>query len=147
MRISTSPLTVADLPWVWTVYEATVRSQNDAVLDLDDAGHRERRRRELAEGRFEAIVVDGERVGLLETRVTDDALDLRHLEVLPEHQGSGIGTAVIRLVVAQARGAGRDVSLRVLRVNDRARALYERLGFVVEQERAQSVQLRLRVRP
>lgn len=144
--ISTSPLTVADMPWVWNVYQATVRQQNDVVLDLDDDGHHVRRRAELAERWFEAIEVSGRRVGLLEVRPDGDVLDLRHLELLPEHQGAGIGTAVIRMVIDRARRAGKDVSLRVLHVNPRARALYESLGFVVEQERARSTQLRFSAR-
>lgn len=134
------------MPWVWEVYQATVREQNDLVLDLDDTGHRERRRAELAEGWFEAIEVDGQRVGLLEVRPNDDVLDLRHLEVLPDHQGSGVGTAAVQLVIARAREMQKDVALRVLHVNHRARTLYERLGFVVEEDRSRSTQMRFNAR-
>ncbi len=55
------------------------------------------------------------------------------LAVAPEHQGHGVGRALVEAAVRAARAGGaRKVSLRVLAHNDTARRLYERCGFVVE---------------
>jgi ribosomal protein S18 acetylase RimI-like enzyme len=55
------------------------------------------------------------------------------LAVDPEHQGAGVGRALIEAAVERAKVLGaRKVSLRVLGHNDAARRLYERCGFVVE---------------
>ncbi|HYY09656.1 MAG TPA: GNAT family N-acetyltransferase [Kineosporiaceae bacterium] len=55
------------------------------------------------------------------------------LGVAPEHQGAGVGQALIEAAVEKARQLGaRKVSLRVLGHNHAARQLYERCGFVVE---------------
>ena len=55
------------------------------------------------------------------------------LAVDPEHQGAGVGRALIEAAVERARALGaRKVSLRVLGHNLTARRLYERCGFVVE---------------
>ena len=55
------------------------------------------------------------------------------LAVDPEHQGTGVGRALVEAAVERARGLGaRKVSLRVLSHNEAARRLYERCGFVVE---------------
>lgn len=55
------------------------------------------------------------------------------LAVDPEHQGAGVGRALVEAAVERARVLGaRKVSLRVLGHNDNARRLYERCGFVVE---------------
>ena len=51
-----------------------------------------------------------------------------HLYVDPEHQGLGIGSCLVQL--AQSRQA--ELRLYTFQSNVRARALYERHGFVVE---------------
>lgn len=49
---------------------------------------------------------------------------------MPAYQRRGIGAAILRDVIAEARAGGHAVALRVLKVNP-ARRLYERLGFAV----------------
>jgi ribosomal protein S18 acetylase RimI-like enzyme len=53
---------------------------------------------------------------------------------MPEYQGRGIGTAILRDFVATAHRAGLPASLHVLRVNEAAQRLYRRLGFRVVSE-------------
>ena len=67
----------------------------------------------------------------MERRV--NTLFLANLQILPEEQGHGLGTAIIKAILAQAYDEGISVSLQVLKVNP-ARHLYERLGFVVSGE-------------
>ena len=55
------------------------------------------------------------------------------IEVHPDWQGKGIGTRVIEWLDEEAARAGDAMTLRV-RHGNRARGLYERLGFVVERE-------------
>jgi ribosomal protein S18 acetylase RimI-like enzyme len=51
--------------------------------------------------------------------------------VSPAARGSGAGPALVDAVIAQARASGkRRVILDVVESNNRARALYERCGFV-----------------
>jgi len=52
------------------------------------------------------------------------------LVLLPEAQGRGVGSAVIRDLLAEARDAAIGVDLHVSRDNPRAEAFYRRLGFV-----------------
>jgi GNAT superfamily N-acetyltransferase len=76
------------------------------------------------------IVEQGGRpVGCLAVRRLPDEVRLNRVLLLPEVQSRGIGTQLVREVVATARIAGLPVRLRVFRVNP-ARRLYERLGFV-----------------
>jgi len=48
----------------------------------------------------------GETVGLLEYRRDGDVLDLRHTEILPEGQGSGLGAVLVRDALDDIRSDG-----------------------------------------
>jgi ribosomal protein S18 acetylase RimI-like enzyme len=50
------------------------------------------------------------------------------IALVPECRGQGIGTALIRSLMAEARAGGADVTLYVERFNPAFR-LYTRLGF------------------
>jgi ribosomal protein S18 acetylase RimI-like enzyme len=131
-----------DIDWAWDVYQATTQEHIVQVVDWTDQEQREERLAGLRSGSFEAIIDEaGERVGLVAVTDDGDELTIRHLELLPSVQGRGFGGAVIRTVIDRAATAGKTVSLRVLHVNPRARALYERLGFVVVEERAKSTEM------
>lgn len=55
------------------------------------------------------------------------------IAVAPDHQGTGLGRALLEAAVESARSRGaRKLSLRVLGGNTRARRLYQSCGFVVE---------------
>lgn len=55
-----------------------------------------------------------------------------HISLLPHMRASGLGSALVRQAQADAAALGRGVRLHVLETNTRARALYERLGFMPE---------------
>jgi ribosomal protein S18 acetylase RimI-like enzyme len=61
-------------------------------------------------------------------------LELHTLCIAPEYQRQGVGTAVTRQLLDEARGRGCGVVVLVLKANTEARKLYERLGFVVTEE-------------
>ncbi len=82
------------------------------------------------QGGFRIVRLAGEPVGAVWTTVEPDDLFINDLQVLPARQGAGIGAAVVERVIAEADALGQPVRLQVLRAN-RARALYERLGFRV----------------
>ena len=91
---------------------------------------------ELQERRFcesydhtatQVVVVDGRAVGILRVSERESAVFIDQIEIVPKYQGQGIGTALIKDIVAR----GRPVDLGVLKVNVDARRFYERLGFRV----------------
>ena len=78
--------------------------------------------------RASLIMVDDQIAGVLAIRDESQRLHLEKIYIYPDFQRRGLGTRVVSDVIARA--ANRPVTLRVLIVNP-ARALYERLGFVV----------------
>jgi GNAT superfamily N-acetyltransferase len=61
----------------------------------------------------------------------DDEIFLASVELLPRWQGRGIGTAIVSLLLDTAEATRKPLTLRVLRTNPRAAALYLRLGLDV----------------
>jgi len=72
-------------------------------------------------------------VGWLSLRWSADEVFVDHVHIHPAFQGRGIGSVVLRRVLAEARARGLATRLQVLRVNPAAR-LYMRLGFRVHAE-------------
>jgi ribosomal protein S18 acetylase RimI-like enzyme len=83
--------------------------------------------------------VDGQAVGYASlaqgSRLPSHAhvLEINGLAVDPDHQGRGVGRALVEACMAGARQQGaRKLALRVLGFNHRARHLYESCGFHIE---------------
>jgi GNAT superfamily N-acetyltransferase len=74
-----------------------------------------------------AIGAEGLIVGMAATSEADGVLWLDHLYVFPPRVGQGIGTRLLGEVVSNAR---LPVHLHCFAENRRARAFYERHGFV-----------------
>lgn len=77
-------------------------------------------------GGTDIVELDGERCGFLLVDERDDVVLLSEIVLHPSFHGRGIGTELLRGIFER----GKPVRLQVLYENHRARALYERLGFV-----------------
>jgi ribosomal protein S18 acetylase RimI-like enzyme len=77
------------------------------------------------------ILCDGSPVGWL--IVDRSGLVMRGIDMalVPEARNAGVGTRVIRALQAEVAGSAGTFVIAVLRTNVRARALYDRLGFIV----------------
>lgn len=100
----------------------------------DERWQEERYRRHFQPVGCKIIVRGGQDVGVLASRKTEIDLVIESIQLLPDHQGRGIGTSLIKALLDEARDEGKQVTLQVLRVNGRARQLYERLGFSTVEE-------------
>ncbi len=94
----------------------------------------ENRWREQEMGYREILVADVEgclvgTVSIANSESPRHSLHLFALDVGPEWQGRGIGTAIIGHVLAEANRRGRRLVFLEVRVDNRARRLYHRLGF------------------
>jgi ribosomal protein S18 acetylase RimI-like enzyme len=88
------------------------------------------------------IEVKGRAAGAVWLEPGPGSIHITELQVTPELQGNGIGTATIRNVIEEAAGRGLPVTLSVVPVNLRARRLYERLGFRVTAVEAPFIHMR-----
>lgn len=114
------------------LHELRLRAMRESLQALGRYDERRSRER-LAEGFVPAhtqhIVVGGDRVGFLVLRRLSHSLRLNHLYIDPAHARRGIGSAVMRWVLAQADAAQLPVELVALK-GSAANRFYQRHGFV-----------------
>lgn len=79
------------------------------------------------------IVVGGQRIGFVVVKPAEQGLLLDHLYLHPASQGQGIGSAVLRSILAEAESKGCAVRVGALRGSDSNR-FYTRHGFVQERQ-------------
>jgi ribosomal protein S18 acetylase RimI-like enzyme len=117
---------LAAVPWKDREKEAFLRAQFDA----QDRWYREH----YAGASFDVVLIGGEPGGRL--YVYRGAAELRIVDIalLPERRGRGVGTALLRDLIAEADAAGKRVTIHVERFNPALR-LYERLGFEVAEDK------------
>lgn len=77
------------------------------------------------------MLVDGEPAGRLYVDRPPGELRVMDVALLPEFRGRGVGTELLRRVLAEGAATARPVTIHVERLNP-ARRLYARLGFVAE---------------
>ncbi|WP_323959073.1 ribosomal-protein-alanine N-acetyltransferase [Arthrobacter sp. JZ12] len=79
---------------------------------------------------YSVAEIDGHLVGYCGVMVVGEIADIQTIGVLPEHEGKGIGTAMLTGMLEEARRRGAaETLLEVREDNPRARSLYERFGF------------------
>lgn len=84
--------------------------------------------------RFEVIVVDGEDAGRLYVARWEDDIRIIDIALLPEFRCRGVGSALLRDLLAEGERTRRPVSIHVER-NNPALGLYHRLGFQLVEDR------------
>jgi ribosomal protein S18 acetylase RimI-like enzyme len=136
------PATEADIPALFALRKQTMEAHMRASgADTSDDYHmaKLRKRYELAQVLEEA----GRVVGLFKVDRAHPPWKVIQIQLAPALQGRGIGQALLLDFIQEAREAGHDVTLNVLKQNP-ARALYERLGFAVTGEEGSEYVMLLR---
>lgn len=117
---------LAQVQWPPGAKEAFVAMQFDA----QDRYYREY----YANATFDVIEVDGRLAGRLYVDRWPAEIRIVDISLAPEFRGSGVGTALLRELIAEAEASARSLTIHVEAGNP-ARRLYERLGFVAVAER------------
>ena len=127
IRLREAIATDADL--IYRVVETTMRAYVEQVWGtFSEETTRENIATSIASRNYSIIEADGTDAGVLAVEREATHIQLAQIFILPSHQNQGIGTMLVRALIAEARAAGKPLRLRVLSVNP-ARKLYEREGF------------------
>lgn len=132
------PCTEADDAFVYDVFCTTWESEVAALPNQNLAQHVLRIQHIAQERRFAnrypnhqrlVVVEDDQPAGRLYVHESDTMMHVIDLTLMPHFRDRGIGTRVFRDLFEHAAHAGKAITLRVERRNQRAALLYVALGF------------------
>lgn len=135
------PATIADAAFLYGLHVAAMRDVVTATWGWDDGWQQHHFAARFVPEAIQIIQITDELVGMLELERRETEFFVGNLKLLPSAQGHGLGTAVLRDVLASAARVNLPVRLQVLEANPRARRFYERLGFVVTGQVSPHIQM------
>lgn len=130
-QIATRKAAEADFEFIYRAKERAYRGNIEKIWGKwDDVWQRAELRKDFDTGLLEVITCGGTNAGYVFVCRYDTHVQLADIAILPEYQGKGIGTHLIKALLAEARGRGLPMGLGVFKINPGAQKLYNSLGFV-----------------
>lgn len=133
MDIQLSQAVESDCEFLWNVHCAAIKPAMAQTPGWDEEFQHRYFVEHFSPSRNQMISYQGKTAGVLSVEECPREIILSNIELLPEFQGLGIGTSLIRGLLERGDASGKPVSLRVLKTNP-AVNLYKRLGFTVISE-------------
>jgi putative acetyltransferase len=126
------PATPEDASFVESIYFETQRWIIQKLFGWrgDDFEHAKFRDKFYHERDASIIVAGGKPVGWIAMERNGKTIHLDHVYLTTEAQRHGIGTTLLRRLMAEAKGADLPLTLSTAKINP-ATKLYDRLGFTV----------------
>jgi ribosomal protein S18 acetylase RimI-like enzyme len=132
--IQLRPATQSDREFCYQVKKAALGNYVAQVWGWDESFQREFHHRDFDAVRPDVVVYQNAGIGTLEITRHSDHIHLGEFYLLPQFQRQGIGTILLRQVLAEATAGGLPVCLEVLK-NNPVQSLYKRHGFVIVGQR------------
>ena len=104
-------------------------AQRDAFVRSQYQARRTHYALQFAGADHQVVLVDGHPVGVWMVWRALDQIRLVNIELLPAHRNRGLGSALIRRLIAEAKSLRLPVRLSVRDDNTKAMRLYRHLGF------------------
>ena len=141
VSVSLRSVTDADREFLIAVYGSTrekelnqvawEEGQKEAFVRWQFERQDEEYRQRFPNARYDVVLVDGAPAGRIWVGQDDKQIRLLDIALLTEFQNRGVGTYLIRRLMAEAAQSNKVLRHMVFVLNDNAHRFYERLGFVV----------------
>jgi len=128
-QITFQPATEADFDRLLDLRLRTMRPHLERIGRFDPDRARERFRRGFSARHTRLILADGAAAGCVTLKEIPEGLEIEHFYLEPGLQNGGIGSEVLRRLLAEADAQGLPVTIGVLKQSPAAR-FYRRQGFV-----------------
>ena len=121
--------TEADLDFMCEMKKETLGSYIGEIWGWDEKYQKD----DTAEGLYlhqnHIIMLEGKNIGLLQINEEDATVHIVELQILLQFQGKGIGSSILRNVVADAKREKKKTQIGCFKMNAGAKSLYLKLGF------------------
>ena len=122
--------TPQDFAFCWSTYREAMKPLTAELMQWDEASQQRGIKEALGDEDASILVAGDGDAGWLHVIETRRNIHLGHLYLAPAQRNRGLGTKFLRWMGERATRKGKNLTLEVLK-NNRARGLYERLGFRV----------------
>jgi ribosomal protein S18 acetylase RimI-like enzyme len=129
LNVRLRAVTERDSEWAFQVKKASLGEYIDQTWGWDEGFQRQFHQNDFEPAKTQIIMEGSHDAGWIVVAETDTEFQLRELYLHPAHQCRGIGSHLVEALLAEAERQQKPVELHVLKVNARARQLYERLRF------------------
>jgi ribosomal protein S18 acetylase RimI-like enzyme len=140
--IKLRPGTAADYAFALDLYLSTMKPYTEELVVWDEQKQIASFARQWKLEDVRVICVNGLAIGWLQAVEAPSEIVLQQFFVAPDRQRMGIGTEVLKGLLAGWKPTGKPVLLSVLK-NNPVRRLYERFGFSVVSEEGVKLQMKL----
>jgi len=126
--------TLEDYDFIYGVKKRTLRNHIEKIWGWDEEYQKKDFSENFIPSRNNIILVNDVNIGILEVAEEDKITYITELEILPEFQGKGIGSAVIKDILKDGKEKGKKVKIGCFKINEGAKSLYLRLGLKIVDE-------------
>ncbi len=83
---------------------------------------------------FKIIVSDNKDIGFIQLEESNSNVNITEIHIIPEYRGQGVGSQIINGILRDEKNQNKTISIGCFLLNQRAKNLYERLGFKIVNE-------------
>jgi GNAT superfamily N-acetyltransferase len=132
-----------DLSYCWSIYREAVQPLALALRDWDEPARQRMVEEALADAGASILVENQDAAGWLHVDETRFEIHLGHLYLEPHARNRGLGSRFMRWMNERARRKNKVFTIDVMK-NNPAKALAERLGFLVIGTSGNTLKMRLK---
>jgi len=125
-----SQATNEDFDFVYELKKIAYREYIEQTWGWDDEFQIKFHRENFSARNTNIIKAGDKPIGTVDVKEGETNIFISGLYILPEFQSKGIGSTIIKDLIKKAEAKKKRLELEVLRVNTKAKKLYERLGFL-----------------
>ena len=138
-QFSLRQATAGDCEQLYGIQSKAMKPYVEQTWGWDEGFQQDRFRQGFDPDTTRVVLSNDREIGFLRVTEKKGVAFIAQIYIIPDYQGKGIGTALVREVLAR----NLPVELSVLKLNTDARRLYERLGFRVNDESATHYHMRI----
>jgi ribosomal protein S18 acetylase RimI-like enzyme len=134
MKIVTRIAHADDRVAIWTLYQSAMRLHIESIWGWDEDWQIADFENAFSTSATYVVETNSEFSGYIQLDINEDENYLRMIVLMPRVRSMRIGTGLLAEIHRLSQHAGRNLRLRVFRVNGAAKRFYEREGWRVEAE-------------
>ncbi len=123
-----------DLEFLFNLKKETMKPYVEKIWGWDELDQRKYLLQNFHPKRIQIITENNQDIGMIEVEEKELEIFLINIQILPTFQNKGIGSLLIKNVIAETIVEKKDFRLQVLKINDRALKLYKTLGLDITGE-------------